>query len=65
MAGYKMTLACSDLADKNCQYVARGDTEEELLVAIKKHGKEAHGFTDKQLKDPKMIKKIMAAIKKK
>ena len=63
MAGYEMKIACRDLG-QNCDYVAHGDTEEELIADIKKHGKEMHSYTDEQLKDPEMMKKIMAAIKK-
>ena len=41
MAGYEMKIACRDLG-QNCDYVAHGDTEEELIADIKKHGKEMH-----------------------
>ncbi len=58
-----MTLACRDL-ESDCTYVARGETEEELMADADKHAKEVHGFTDEQLKDPEMIKSVKAAIKK-
>jgi predicted small metal-binding protein len=58
-----MTLACRDL-DSDCHYVAHGETEKELMADMEKHAKEVHGYTDKQLKDPEMMKKIKAAIKK-
>jgi len=58
-----MTLACRDL-DSDCPYVARGETEEELMADMGKHAKEVHGYTDEQLKDPEMMKKVKAAIKK-
>jgi predicted small metal-binding protein len=61
MAGYEMTISCRDLG-KNCDFVAHGDTEEELMVNIKKHVKEMHGYTDEELNDPEMIKKIKKAI---
>ncbi len=56
------TLACRDLG-VDCQYVARGETEEELMVDIGKHAKEVHSFTDEQLKDPETMKAAKAAIK--
>ena len=56
------TLACRDLGS-NCDYVARGGTEEEMLVDIRKHAKETHGFNDEMLKDPELNKKIKAATK--
>lgn len=58
-----MTLACRDLG-ADCPYVARGETEEALMADVAKHAKEAHGYTDEQLKDPEMVKKVKAAIKK-
>jgi predicted small metal-binding protein len=58
-----MTLACRDLGT-DCPYVARGETEEELMADMVKHAKEVHSYTDEQLKDPEMMKKVKAAIKK-
>lgn len=58
-----MTFACRDVGT-DCPYVARGETEEELMADIVKHGKEVHGYTDEQLNDPEMVKKVKAAIKK-
>jgi len=56
------TMACRDLG-VDCSYVARGETEEELMADVAKHAKEVHGYTDEQLKDPEMMKKVEAAIK--
>lgn len=56
------TLACKDVG-VDCPYVARGETEEELMAAVLKHGKEVHGYTDEQLNDPEMMKKVKSAIK--
>jgi len=56
------TMACQDLG-VDCSYVARGETEEELMADVTKHAKEAHGYTDEQLKDPEMMKKVEAVIK--
>lgn len=58
-----MTISCRDTG-ADCDYVARGETEEELMADVMKHGKEVHGFTEEQLKDPEMMKKIKAAIKR-
>ncbi len=58
-----MTLACRDTG-ADCPYVARGETENELMADIVKHAKEVHGYTDEQLNDPKMIEKVKAAIKR-
>jgi predicted small metal-binding protein len=56
------TFTCRDVG-VDCPYVARGQTEEELMADIAKHAKEVHGYTDEQLKDPEMMKKVKAAIK--
>lgn len=56
------TLACRDLGS-DCPYVARGETMEELFADAAKHGKEVHGMTDEQLKDPEMMEKMKAVIK--
>jgi len=57
-----MTLACKDL-DSDCDHVARGETKEELMADAGKHAKEVHKYTDEQLQDPDMVKKIEAAVK--
>ena len=33
------------------------------LFGISAHAKEVHGYTDEQLKDPEMVKKVKAVIK--
>jgi predicted small metal-binding protein len=43
--------------------VAHGETEEEVLREGFKHVKEAHGFTDEQLSDPKFIEDSKKLIK--
>jgi predicted small metal-binding protein len=58
------TLACRDAGMPTCPFVARGKTEEEVLAQTAKHAKEVHGYTDKQLNDPKTMKQMKAIIKK-
>jgi len=55
-------IMCRDLG-VDCAYVGHGETEEEVIADCAKHGKEVHGYTDEQLKDPEMMKKVKAAIK--
>jgi predicted small metal-binding protein len=57
------TLACKD-AGVSCPYVATGETKEEVLQNGLKHVKEAHGYTDEQLNDPKFIEASKKLIKK-
>lgn len=56
------TLACRD-AGVTYPYVARGETEEEVLQNALKHVKEVHGYTDEQLNDPKFIEESKKIIK--
>ncbi|MFC1899048.1 DUF1059 domain-containing protein [Chloroflexota bacterium] len=44
------TLTCEDFGG-DCPYVARGETEEEVLQDGAKHAKEVHGYTDEQIND--------------
>jgi predicted small metal-binding protein len=57
------TLSCKDLGQPTCPFVARGETKEGVLAQTAKHAKEVHGYTDKQLSDPKMIEQTKAKIK--
>jgi predicted small metal-binding protein len=57
------TLACRD-AGVDCDFVARGETKEQVLAESIKHVKKVHGYTDKQAKDPKFIAETKKLIKK-
>ena len=41
-------FTCRDVG-VDCPYVARGETEEELMADIAKHAKEVHSYTDEHL----------------
>ena len=56
------TIACRDLG-ADCDFVARGETMEELMAAGARHGKEVHGFTDEQMQDPSSMERVKAAVK--
>jgi predicted small metal-binding protein len=53
---------CSDVGF-NCPYVAEGNSEQEVIDKARQHGKKAHGFTEEQLNNSEMTKKVKAAIK--
>ena len=57
------TLSCRD-AGIECDFVAKGETEEETLAEGLKHVKETHGYTDEQLNDPKFLEESRKLIKK-
>lgn len=56
-------MACKDLG-VDCGYTAYGNTEEELMSDVVKHAKKVHKYTDEQINDPEMMKKVKSAIKK-
>lgn len=56
------TVACRDLGS-NCDYVVRGETEDEVIAGMVKHGKEVHKLPDEEVKSPEMMKMLKAAIK--
>ncbi len=58
-----LKLACSDMGEPTCSYVARGETMEELMENGRSHFKEVHGYTDEQLDSPEMMEKAKAAVK--
>jgi predicted small metal-binding protein len=57
------TLVCKDFG-VDFPYIARGETEEEVLQDGAKHAKEVHGYTDKQINDPKFLEESKKLIKK-
>ena len=56
------TIACRD-AGVACDYVAKGETEEEVMSEAAKHVKAVHGYTDEQLNDPKFVEDTKKLIK--
>jgi len=57
------TLDCKDTGT-DCPFVARGETEEEMMKNAVGHVKEVHGYTDGQINNPKMQEEVKKAIKK-
>lgn len=55
-------LACKDMGVE-CPYVAHGEKVDDVLADAGKHGKEVHGYTDEQLKDPAMQKNLRSLVK--
>ena len=56
-------VACKDLGLPDCNFVAKGETMDELMAQAVPHGKAVHGYTDEQLNDPKMAEQIKAVVK--
>ncbi len=56
------TLACRDVGT-DCDYVVRGETDDEVIAGMYKHGKEVHKLTDELLESPDLMEKVKTAIK--
>ncbi len=57
------SLACRD-AGVDCDFVARGETEDQVLSEGAKHVKEVHGYTDEQVNAPKFLEDVKKIVKK-
>lgn len=44
-SGKKVNFQCSDVGPKNCDWKVSGNSEEEIMPKIEKHGREAHNMT--------------------
>lgn len=44
-----MQLACKDLGNMDCDFVAQGETAEDVMQQGMAHAKEAHGMTDEDM----------------
>lgn len=40
------SLYCKNIVDPTCTHTIYGETEDELLQNVKKHGMEVHGYTE-------------------
>ena len=58
-----LSFACRDIGVA-CDFVARGETEEEVIAQAGKHAKEVHDYTDAQLNDPEVQHEVKEAIKR-
>jgi predicted small metal-binding protein len=57
------TLACKDFG-LNCPYVAKAESEEQVMKDAGAHAKSVHSYTDAQLNDPAFMEKAKRLTKK-
>ena len=50
-------LSCREVG-MECDFVARGETDQDVMQAGAEHGRQAHGFTAEQLADPQLQQRI-------
>jgi predicted small metal-binding protein len=53
------TMSCRDVGP-DCDFVARGESEEEIMGQVAAHARDAHGFDEVP---PELAEKARAAIK--
>ena len=53
-------LRCRDVGILDCDFVARGNTEKEIMRKVAEHAKKVHGINDIS---PDLAAKVKAAIK--
>ncbi len=56
------TIACRDFG-VDCDFVAKGETVEEVLKIGAEHVIKDHGYTEEQVKDPEFIEEAKKFIK--
>ncbi len=56
-------LACRDLG-MDCKFIGKSHSIHNLLVRVARHAKEAHGYTDAQLQDSKMVRQLLVTAKR-
>ena len=54
-------LSCRD-AGMDCDFVARGETDDEVMETGAAHGKRYHGMTDEMLNDPNLQQRMRGMI---
>jgi predicted small metal-binding protein len=47
----------------DCDFVARGETDDEVMQDGFEHGKRDHGMTDEMLNDPSLQQRMRAMIR--
>lgn len=55
------TIACQDMGIAGCDFVAKGETMEEAMGALKEHGMSVHAEEIKGMMDAGMTEDAMAA----
>jgi predicted small metal-binding protein len=58
-----MSLACKDMGVEGCDFVAQGETKEEVMMKLGEHGASAHGMTAEMMSSPEAMAKAEAGMK--
>jgi predicted small metal-binding protein len=59
-----LTIACRDAGVPDCDYVAKGETEEELMKDAGQHAVRDHGYKEEEIMTPEMKEKIRSHIRR-
>jgi predicted small metal-binding protein len=58
-----LSINCRDV-DVDCDYVAKGETEEELMKDAAEHAVKDHGYKEEEIMTPEMKEKIRSHIRR-
>jgi predicted small metal-binding protein len=58
-----LTVSCREVGC-DCDYVAKGETEEELLKDASQHALSDHGYKEEEIMSPELKDKIKSHIRK-
>ena len=58
-----LTVSCREVG-MDCDYVCKGETEEEIMKNAEQHAMKDHGYKTEDLMTPDFIEKIRSHIKK-
>jgi predicted small metal-binding protein len=59
-----LTIACRDAGVPDCDYVAKGETEEDLMKDAGQHAVRDHGYKEEEIMTPEMKEKIRSHIRR-
>jgi predicted small metal-binding protein len=58
-----LTVSCREVG-LDCDYVAKGETEEEIMKDAGQHAVRDHGYKEEEIMTPEMKEKIRSHIKR-
>jgi predicted small metal-binding protein len=58
-----LSINCRDVG-VDCDYVAKGETEEELMKEAAEHAVKDHGYKEEEIMTPEMKEKIRSHIRR-
>lgn len=58
-----MTLSCKDMGQADCNFVAEGETMDDVMKTMMDHGMSAHGMTEADMMAPEKMEMAKSMVK--